>query len=239
MLGGSTSSFSLPALSASSSHRRAELLDLRVGDVEGVEDLGLGDAVGAALDHQDRLVGTGDDQVHLQLLQRLLGRVDDEVARRACRSGRRRRGSATGIGRDRQRGGGAVHREDVVGVDVVHRERRGDELRLEVPALGEQRPDRAVDHARGQRRLLARATLAAEEGAGDLARGVMPLLDVDGQGQEVDVAQVAHRRCAEDHRVARLNDDGAACLAGQLARLEGDLAVADIRRNAAYFEHAH
>ncbi len=42
-------------------HRRAELLDLAVGDVERVEDLGLGDAAGARLDHQDRLIGAGDD----------------------------------------------------------------------------------------------------------------------------------------------------------------------------------
>ena len=49
-------------------HRGDELLDLAVGDVEGVEDLGLGDAAGAGLDHQDRLVGAGDDQVEVELL---------------------------------------------------------------------------------------------------------------------------------------------------------------------------
>ena len=61
-------------------HRADELLDLGVGDVERVEHLGLGDAVGAALDHQDRVLGAGDDQVHLEVLVLLLGRVDDEVA---------------------------------------------------------------------------------------------------------------------------------------------------------------
>ena len=35
---------------------------------------------GAGLDHQDRLVGAGDDQVELELLVVLLGGVDDEVA---------------------------------------------------------------------------------------------------------------------------------------------------------------
>ena len=60
--------------------RGDELLDLAVGDVERVEDLGLGDAVGAALDHQDRLLGAGDDQVHLEVVPVLLGGVDDEVA---------------------------------------------------------------------------------------------------------------------------------------------------------------
>ncbi len=45
--------------------QRAELLDLGVGDVERVEDLGLGDLVGAGLDHQDGLLGAGDDQVEV------------------------------------------------------------------------------------------------------------------------------------------------------------------------------
>ena len=136
-------------------HRGDELLDLAVGDVERVEDLGLGDAVGAGLDHQDRLVGAGDDQVELELRVVLLGGVDDEVAveladpHRADVGGDRDRG-------DRQRRGGAVHGEDVVGVDLVHRHRDRDQLGLVVPALGEERADRPVDHARGQRRLLAR-----------------------------------------------------------------------------------
>ena len=102
--------------------RGDELLDLGVGDVERVEDLGLGDALGAALDHQDRLVGAGDDQVHLELLERLLLGVDDEVAVELADPHR-----ADVVGerdwRDRERGGGAVHREDVVGVDVVDRHR--------------------------------------------------------------------------------------------------------------------
>ena len=45
--------------------QRAELLDLRVGDVERVEDLGLGDLVRAGLDHQDRVLGARHDQVEV------------------------------------------------------------------------------------------------------------------------------------------------------------------------------
>jgi hypothetical protein len=100
--------------------RGAQLPDLAVGDVEGVEDLGLGDAGGAGLDHQDRLVGAGDDQVELQLLVALLGRIDDEVALELADA------DGADVGgdrdrRDRQRRGGAVHRQDVVRVNVVDR----------------------------------------------------------------------------------------------------------------------
>ena len=124
-------------------------------------------------------------------------------------------------------------------MDVVDRQRLGDQLGLEVPALREQRPHRAVDHPRGQGRLLARSRLAAEERAGDLAGRVVLLLDVDRQRQEVDVAQVAHRRGAEDHRVPGAHDDGSARLAGELAGLEGDLLAADLSRDAAHVKHAH
>ena len=76
----------------------AELLDLAVGDVERVEDLGLGHLVGAGLDHEDRVVGAGHDQVEVgvALEEVLLGRVDDERCPRSCRCARRRPGSATG-----------------------------------------------------------------------------------------------------------------------------------------------
>jgi hypothetical protein len=209
-----------------------------VGDVERVEHLGLGDAVGAALDHQDRVLGAGDDQVHVEVLMPALGRVDDEVAveladpHRADEAGDR-------DGRDRERCGGAVHRQDVVGVDVVHRHRDRDELRLVVPALGEQGPDRTVDHPRGQRCLLTGTRLAAEVGAGDLAHCVVALLDIDGQGKKVHVALVAHRRGAEDHRVAAANDDGATGLAGELAGLERDFLAADLDGDTTHVKHAH
>jgi hypothetical protein len=46
-----------------------------------------------------------------------------------------------------------------------------DDLRLVLVAIGEQRADRPVDQARGQRLELGRAAFALEEAAGDLAGG--------------------------------------------------------------------
>ena len=212
--------------------RGAELLDRAVRDVERVEDLGLGDLVRARLDHEDGLVGAGDDEVEVAVAlgEVDLARVDDEVALDLADAhradGRRERDR-----RDHQRRGGAVHREDVVRVVVVDRQRDADELRLVAPVLGEQRAQRPVDHAGGERALGARAALALEERAGDLARGVHALLDVDREGQEVRVAEVAHGRGAEDHGVALADDDGAGGLLGHLARLEGDLAAGDLDRD--------
>ena len=143
--------------------RGTQLLDRVVGDVERVEDLRLGDLVGAGLDHRDALGGAGHDQVEVGVVEQiLLVGVDDEVAVDLADADR-----ADSV-RDRcagqlQRRGGTVDREDVVGVDVVNRQRHRDQLRLKAPALGEERADGAVDHAGGECSLLTRATLALEE----------------------------------------------------------------------------
>ena len=228
----------LAGLAAELLHRGGQLLDLAVRDVERVEDVLLGDAVGAGLDHQDRLVGSGDDQVEVELLVELLSRVDDEVAVELADPDRADVLGDGDVG-DRERGGCAVHREDVVGVDVVDRHRGRDELRLEVPALGEERADGTVDHARRQRRLLAGACLTAEERARDLARGVVTLLDIHRQRQEVDVTKISLGRGAEDHGVPGAHNDGSARLLGELAGLERNLVVADFDRDTAYFEPTH
>jgi hypothetical protein len=67
----------------------------------------------------------------------------------------------------------------------------------------------------------------------------VPLLDVDGEGQEVDIAQRADGRGAQHHRVPGAHDDGSARLAGELAGLERDLAATDLGRDAANVKHTH
>ena len=205
-------------------------------DVQRVEDLGLGHLVGAAFDHQDGLVGTGDDEIHVGGEELLLRRVDDEVALDLADPHRADRRRVRDVG-DHQRGGRAVHREDVVRVDLVHRQRQVDELRLTPPALREERPQRAVDHARDQRRLLAGAALALEERAGDLARGVHALLDIHRQRQKINVAEVAGGRGGQHHGVAGGDGHGAGGLLGHLARLEGDLGTADFDGDPVHFRH--
>src|SRR5215210_4461452 len=226
----------LAGLLAELAHRAAELLDLRVGDVQRVEDLGLGDLVRPRLDHQDGLLGARDHEVEVGREQRLLVRVDDEVALDLADPHGADRHRERDVG-DHQGGGGAVHGQDVVGHDVVDRERDGDELRLAVPALGEERAQGAVDHAGDQGPLLAGAALALEERAGDLARGVHALLDVHSQREEVDVTRVAGGRGAQHHRLTGAHDDGSGGLLGQAARLERDLGSAYLDGDPMHFRH--
>ena len=96
-------------------------------------------------------------------------------------------------------------------------------------ALGEVGAQRPVDQTGCERRLLRGAALTTEERAGDLARGVHALFDVDGQGEEVGT--VAGRLGAgggdEDDGVAHPGGDRTAGEGGELADLEdGVLALA-------------
>ncbi len=122
---------------------------------------------------------------------------------------------------------------------VVDRERDRDQLGLVTPALREQRANRAVDHPRRQRPLLAGAALALEERAGDLARGVHALLDVDGQRQKICVAQAPGGSGRKDHCVALADDDCAPGLLCDPSGLERDLAAGDRHRQTGHSITAH
>ena len=91
-----------------------------------------------------------------------------------------------------------------------------------VEAFGEQRADRAIDQAAGQRFLFGRAALALEEAARDAPGGREFFLVVDGQREEVlsrlDGLGGGHR--AEDDGFAKGREDRAVGLAGNAARFE-------------------
>ena len=75
-----SSHFGLPTRRRSSSCSLAELLDLRVREVEGLEELVLGHLVRAGLDHRQAFLRPDDDQVELGGLDVGERRVDDELA---------------------------------------------------------------------------------------------------------------------------------------------------------------
>ena len=141
--------------------------------------------------------------------------VDVADARRADRAVERH-------ARQHQRRRRADHRRDV-GIDFgIDRHHRRDDLHFVVEAVREQRPDRPVDEARGQRLLFRRTAFALEEAAGNLARGVRLFLVVDGQREEVlaRLRRPARDRGDEHDGVVEAHQDGAAGLAGDFAGFE-------------------
>ena len=174
----------LPASSASSLIALIAACICSVAEHHRAEHHVLGQLLRLRLDHQHRVLGAGDDQVELRLLELRRGRVEHVLAvdvadaRGADRAVERNAG-------ERQRRRDADHRRDV-GIDFrIDRHDRRDDLDFVVEAVREQRPDRAVDQARGQHLLLRGPALALEEAAGNLAGGVGLLDVVDGEREEV------------------------------------------------------
>ena len=203
-----------------------------------VDDLG---AVGVVLEAPLRATGldhhhgdvavvelaAGDDELERALGALVVRRVGDPLAVL-------RPGDADSTDRaverdpaDHQGGRGGVDRQHVIGLLVIGAEDVGDDLRLVAEALGERRTQRPVGEAAGQDGVLGRTALPTEERAGDLADGVRALLDVDGQGEEVDArADVVGGVGRRQHgRAADGGDDGALALRGELAGLEGQRLV--------------
>ena len=185
----------------------------------------------AGLDHHDRDVRArlfaerpaGDDELERRGIAFLVGglrkpgpvdrvRHPDGTDRSVERDARQHQG--------RRRG---VDGEHVMRVDLVGAENRPDDVDLVAEPLGERGAQRPVDQTGGENRLVGRPALPAEERAGDLAGGVHPLFDVDGEGEEVRALThfSSSRRGGEHDRVADPCDDGTIRLAGQLAGLEG------------------
>ena len=105
---------------------------------------------------------------------------------------------------------------------LVGTEDGGDHLHLVAETLGERRAEGPVGETAREDRLFAGATLPAEERAGDLAGRVHPLLDVDGEGEEVDsLPRLRRDHRAEHGGVAHLDEHGAVRLGRETTRLEG------------------
>ena len=99
------------------------------------------------------------------------------------------------------------HRDDVGIVLHVVRQHGDDHLGVAAPAVGEQRADRTIDQARGQRVLFGRTALALEIAAGNASGRIVFFGVVDGQRQEVDARL---RLLGRDHR----RDDGGFAVGG-------------------------
>ena len=198
----------------------------------------LGELLGFRFHHQHGVVGAGDDEVELafghlfELRVEHVFVVDEADACGADRTHERR-------ARQRQRRRGGNQRQNVGIVFEIVRQRGDDHLRLTAPALGEQRPDRAVDEPRDQCFLFGRAAFTLEIAAGNAARGVVLFLVVDGERQEIDAFTRAFGRDGggEHGGLAVGGEHGAVGLTRHSAGLEGELAPAPIELNTMNIEH--
>ena len=172
-------------------------------------------------DHQHGSFRAGDDEVQRRRRELGLGRVQHVLAVDVADA----RGADRAIernAREHQRGRSADHGRDV-GIDLgIDRHDRRDDLHFVVEAVRKQRPDRAIDEARGQRLLLRRPAFALEKAAGDLAGGVGLFLIIDGQRKEVlaRLGVLPGHRGDQHDGVVETRQHRSAGLAGDLSGFE-------------------
>ena len=130
---------------------------------------------------------------------------------------------------DRQRGGRGDGAEDVRVVLLVGGEDGEDDLDVVLVAFREERPDGPVRQASRQDGGLRGPRFALDEAAGDLAGRVHPLLEVHREREEVQArARLGPVRGAEQDGIAVGDGDRSAGQAGELARLDGEGAAAEL-----------
>ena len=125
--------------------------------------------------------------------------------------------------RNAQRGRGPVDGDHVVGMLLIGAQNGAHDVDLVAETVGERRPQGSVDQPTGQDGRLRGPAFPAEERAGNLARGVHPLFDVDGQGEEVGALAYPAGRGGgyQNGGVAHADDHGAVGLPGQTTCLKG------------------
>ena len=183
--------------------RRTQGRDERLGRLQPLGDDALGGRGGAggdefddvigglSLDHHDRDVTVlddtaGDDHVEHRILELLDGRerhplvLDQRHPHATDRTGERQAGDLGG-------GRCGVDGQHVVQIVGIEAQDRHDDLDLVAQAGDERRAQRPVDQTAGEDGVGGRPALAAEERAGDPARGIHPLFHVDGEREEVEV----------------------------------------------------
>ena len=153
----------------------------------------LGHLGGFSLHHHDRVRGPSHHEVELALLELLKGGLQNQLIIDAANP-HRTHGAIEGHIGDRQRGAGGDGAQGVRRVLHVGGEDREHDLGIVHVALGEQGPQRSVRQPGRKHRRCGGAPFAPEEGAGDPARGIEPLLKFHRKREEIDPPPWAARR---------------------------------------------
>src|SRR5438477_2965269 len=132
-----------------------------MGKVERLHEISFGNFPGRAFDHDNVVLSSDINQIEVALFALRMRRVRDELpvdatdADSTDRSGKRNVGNAKCCRR-------AVERENIGIVFAVRAQEKADDLGIVEITLWKERPERPIDHARGERFLFGRSAFALE-----------------------------------------------------------------------------
>ena len=214
-------------------------LDFAMREHDGFQHGFFRQLLGFGFDHQDAFLGAGNDEIQAAVFLDLgHGRVGDQFTVDIADTDAADRAHERGAG-DRQRRRGADHGDHVRIVLQIVAQHRADDLNFVLEAGHEQRADRTVDQARGQRFLFRRTGFAFEEAARDLAGRVGLFLIVDRQREKVltGLLRLREGHGAQNGGLAIGGEHRAVGLAGDLTRFQRQGAAAPFHRFFVDFEH--
>ena len=160
-------------------------LHFLVGKQYGAQHLVLAEFLGLGLNHQYRVLGTGDHHVQLALGQLGIGGVQQVAVLLGETDPGTADGAIEGAAGNRQGGGGADHGGNIRIDVLVGGHDRTDNLYFVHEAIGEQRADGTVDQAGSQGFLFTGTRFTLEKAAGDFAHGIGLFSVVHGQREKV------------------------------------------------------
>ena len=194
----------------------------------GVE-IGLGNFLRRAFVHDDVFFVADINEIEIAPGLFGMGRVRNEFSVDAADAHRAERAGPGNIA-DHQRRARADDAQNIGIVFAIRAQQHGLDLDFVIPALGEQRADRAVGEAAGENFLFSRPAFALEIAAGEFAGCRRFFAVIHGQREKVLAFLGFGRgdRRHEDDGFAELDGYGAVGLFGQLAGSNDDLFVAEL-----------
>ena len=218
----------------------ADLLHFFVTLEDRIETDRFRNFLGAAFDHHDRVLGSGDHDLKLGFgLALVPGGVHHELAVDAAHADCGGRSVEGDVGDVKCCTGTDRSGHFCVGFEV-NREYGRDDLGVVVVAFREKRTVRAVDQTSGQSRLGRRTAFALQKAPGDFSGSIETLSEFHGEWHEIDsgfrifVGNSSH----EDACVTVVDENGGIGLFGHAAGFECEGLAPEIHRDSLNIHHS-
>ena len=162
--------------------------------------------IGASFDHQDSILGSGDNQIELAFFHLFHSRVHYIFLIDITDPYASNRSIERNIG-NRQGAGSADHRNDIRCVILVHRNNRRNDVHIIAEPIGKQGPNRSVNHPGTQNSSFGRTAFPFDKAAGNFSYRIHSLFIIHRQREKIDsFTRTCRSSCRHNQRSFPITD---------------------------------